>query len=381
MQINVKYIVAMIFIAMVLRSFVIFGNSTVIPTVFGLMISIFCLIFIDLKIKIKSVVFILLPVIYVLFVSILNEASIVGLVKVLSCLTILIVSHALSSKMYYMNPERCIRLLNNLSLSFIAYLLIETLIRFSYGDILSTNMKVYNVESLDGLIHQGGFYKYKLGSPFFQDSNFVGLFSLATLILVVELSRYTRKLVKLKYILLSLVVILTLSRALYVTVLVMIFYMKVLNNIDFRKLVIYLLLSFLICSIFMFSILTVFENDHSFITKFNVWSDFYNKFFEINSISFLFGHGFDVGKYIFSYNQGSSSHSMVPQLVGEIGLIGTIVYITSLYLFLRSANYGTLYFFIILLIGFSLFDPWEPMYFLVIGLITGINYKVREFRS
>ncbi|CAH6799242.1 membrane hypothetical protein [Vibrio chagasii] len=381
MQINAKYIIAMLFIAMMFRSFIFFGNSTVIPTLLGLMISISSLIFLDLKIKLKSMLFILFSIIYVLFLSIINEASIVGVTKVSSCLTILIVSHAISSKMYLMNPERCIKLLNNLSFALIFYLLVEVSIRFGYGDILSTNVKVYNVEDLDGIIHQGGFYKYKLGSPFFQDSNFVGLFSLATLILVIEISQYTRKFIKLKYILLSLVLILTLSRALYVSVLIMLLYMKILNNVDFRRLVIYLVLSFFICSVFVFSILTVFENDHSFITKFNVWSDLYNKSFEINSFIFLFGHGFDFGKYIFSYNQGSSSHSMVPQLVGEIGLIGTIVYITSLYLFLRDANYGTLYFFIILLVGFSLFDPWEPMYFLVIGLITGIKYKAREFRS
>ncbi|WP_199438216.1 hypothetical protein [Vibrio owensii] len=381
MQINAGYIVAMLFVAMVSRSFVFFGNSTVIPTLSALLISIFSLILFDLKINLKSIFLISISIIYVLFVSLVNEASIVGVVKVLSCLTILIITRAIASKLFLMNPERCLKLLNILSFGFIFYLLIEALIRINYGDILSTNVKVYNVDNLDGIIYQGGFYKYKLGSPFFQDSNFAGLFSLATLILVMELSRYTKTFIKLKYALLTLIIVITLSRALYVSVLVMLLYVKFLDDIAFRKLIIYLIISLFISYISIFAILTIFQHDHSFMTKFKVWGDLYNKSFEIDVFSLLFGHGFDIGKYIFSYNQGSSSHSMIPQLIGEIGLIGTIAYIILLYIYLRRANYGALYFSIILLIGFSLFDPWEPMYFLVIGLITGLNYKVREFRS
>ena len=67
----------------------------------------------------------------------------------------------------------------------------------------------------------------------------------------------------------------------------------------------------------------------------------------------------NAGAYLYSYEEGAYAHAVLPMLMGQVGLIGLVVYIVFFILYGRlvARNYLIIYF-PIFLIGLSYLHPF-----------------------
>ena len=78
----------------------------------------------------------------------------------------------------------------------------------------------------------------------------------------------------------------------------------------------------------------------------------------------LFGYGLLDGGYAISYQEGKYAHALVPVLLGQIGIIGLLVYLISFTIMcFKSGTHGIVLLFSFLITGISLVDPWQIIYF------------------
>lgn len=268
---------------------------------------------------------------------------------------------------------------------------IQTLVKFIIGLVLTvvsleTSLRYLmptldlNSESTDYLIEiytgaQQGlsldtFYFFKMSSVMFFDSNYVGAFLLIffALHLFVDYRSYLRR--NLVSAIFLLLIFFTLSRAaIFVIGLWLAF--NFWNSRSFVPKWVFVI----ICV--MASILTLFiiqDNvaftDGSFITKIQILEGL-SGFFEQDFPTALFGIGYEVGGYLYSYMSGGYAHIHLAILLGELGLIGTLIYFAYWYFIGIQSGSKVLYIFIpFFIVGLSLADPWEVGYFWASAIIA-----------
>lgn len=253
---------------------------------------------------------------------------------------------------------------------------LETILRYTMPtlDLNSENsdylIKVY-AGSQEGLSFDT-FYFFKVSSIMFFDSNYVGAFLLIFFALN-QLVDYSspRKKNLITFILVGLI-FLTLSRAAILMTFVWLIF-NIWNSRTFiSKWVFALLCVGLSLIVLIFIQDQIVFTDGSFLTKLQILEGL-SGFFEQDLMTSLFGLGYEVGGYLYSYMSGGYAHIHVAILLGELGLIGTLVYLSYWYFMGVQSGPKVLYLFIpFLIIGFSLADPWEVGYFWASALISKI---------
>jgi hypothetical protein len=110
-------------------------------------------------------------------------------------------------------------------------------------------------------------------------------------------------------------------------------------------------------------------SDGSFSTKLQIL-DGLSGFFDQKMEVALIGLGYEIGGYLYSYTSGGYAHIHLAILLGELGLIGTLVYFGYWCMIGVLQGPKILYIFLpFLIVGFSLADPWEISYFWACGLL------------
>lgn len=268
---------------------------------------------------------------------------------------------------------------------------IQLLVKFVIGLVLTvvsleTSLRYLmptldlNSESTDYLIEiytgaQQGlsletFYFFKMSSIMFFDSNYVGAFLLIffALHLFVDYKSALRK--NLVSGIFLLLIFFTLSRAaIFITALWLVF--NYWNSRSFMPKWVFAILC-VMASILTFFIIqdNVAVTDGSFITKIQILEGL-TGFFEQDLTTALFGLGYEVGGYLYSYMSGGYAHIHLAILLGELGLIGTLVYFAYWYFIGIQSGSKVLYLFVpFFIVGLSLADPWELGYFWASAMIA-----------
>ena len=335
------------------------------------------------KFKLQVYIGIVAVTISILFLSLFQDGDITGPIKVLSCLTAFFLMKRLTKEVSLFPPLLFKRIFKNLIWFVVVYLVVEVILRIFYGhlfyDASLINSLDYGIQDLYSLGFFP-FYSYKDGSPFFTDSNFTGLFIFIWFIVFVHFKEviFSKKIAYFLTFLFLVLAFLTFSRTLYAAILLVYIGFMLLGRLTkFWAMAIYVVVG-LIMGWFLLYFGSFLADDASLQTKFGIWGSLINNFIEVDLFNQLFGFGLIEGKYVFSYEFGKSSHALIPQLFGDIGIIGTLIYCSLLFLIFAKVEKGFLYFMAIMLMGSSLFDPWDPVYFAAMGILSAVP-NIKKF--
>jgi hypothetical protein len=305
---------------------------------------------------------------YIFFVSIFADVSLVGFFKVSACFCAYILGrNLLKSKSEFFHDALPFLFKIN-----IAFLFFEALSRYAWGRLVVDSSRSFTaLTDVDSFLG-GAFYQFKVGSFFFGDSNFASLHAFFLLILLVSTSQ-SKIYFKSYFVFLILLIFSTLSRS---VISLSLFYS--LFSLDYfscnsflRFLRLSLLVVFSLVFIAFFANL-YFSGDFSLLTKFDVLHNFFTSSVSVRDL--LFGIGFDKGIYLYGFGPGLSSHSLIPSLAGTVGIVGLSLYFFYLFACCSGFRPSALGSFVILFIlGFSLFDPFEPLFFFVSGISAAFN--------
>ncbi|WP_318460552.1 hypothetical protein [Photobacterium leiognathi] len=275
--------------------------------------------------------------------------------------------YLLAEQIRYLSFEKISKLISTSATLAILVLSVELLIR-----ILTTS----NVIS----VLLGNFYELKVNSPFFSDTNAVGLFALSYFIVIYFYKDLTKD--KIKYnIMLSLLfifILTSLSRAAIITAIFLVLYKFYLKCNSKLKLILNFFL--FLCFFVSLHILVKFVGDDgSGATKLLIIESVINKYDQINLINLLFGFGITDGSYIYSYQEGEYSHLLITMLLGHVGVIGLFLYfIFFIYIALISKGrtlFASLPFFVV---GLSYLHPFLESIFFSHGVIMGVYLKLKN---
>lgn len=253
----------------------------------------------------------------------------------------------------------------------------ETIVRFLYPTLdLNSENTDYLISIYSGAqegLSFDTFYFFKMSSIMFFDSNYVGSFLLVFLSLN-TIVKYDSKTIKiLSFVAIYVLIFLTLSRAaIFTSSLLFLLWMFLKLPLRYKP----FFLSFLgfvtlIGFIAYGTNLTI--SDGSLLTKFEIFNSL-SRFFNQDIFISLFGMGYEIGGYLYSYMSGGYAHVHLAILLGEIGLLGILIYLGYWAWIYKHIGMKMLLVFIpFFIVGFSLADPWEISYFWSCGLL----YKVR----
>ena len=354
------------------------GSATLIPAIGSILIFLFYG-----KFNLRLYISLLTVSISMLILALFQSEDITGLIKVLSCFMAFFLMKRLSKEVSLYPQKTFNSTFRRLIWLVVAYLSLEAILRMFYGHLFYDASLANSLDyEMQDLFRLGIFYRYKNGSPFFTDSNFAGIFLFVWFLVFIHFKEaiFLKKHGFILSFLFFTLAIFTFSRALYATVILVYFGFKLFDKLDkFRTLPIFLVIG-LIIVVFWPLLDSIATSDGSLQTKLFIWQSLIANFMKFDLFSQLFGFGLIEGKYVFSYEVGKTAHALIPQLVGDIGLIGSIIYLSILALvFLRVKN-GLLYFVAIMLIGASLFDPWDPVFFAIMGIFSAVP-NVNKIRN
>jgi len=345
------------------------GSASLIPSIGTIAIFLFYR-----KIHLWGYLSLLAASIFMALLTLVQNTDLTGFIKVPSCLLAFFLMKSLIESVLVSHPKMFNRILKQLIWFVVAYLALEVILRIFYGDLFYIDGKINTLQyDVQGFFSLGIFYTFKDGSPFFTDSNFTGIF-LFLWFIVFSHFKYAIFSKKSAFLLNSIFTTLTLftfSRTAYFCVFVVYFGSKLSHHANtFLRRLIY---GFISLSILVFLYLS-FDfgavDDGSLQTKFGIWASLIDNFMKIDVFNQLFGFGLTEGKFVYSYEYGKTSHALIPQLFGDIGLIGTLIYVSFLFLVLARVEKGLLYLVAIFLMGASLFDPWDPVMFAAMGILS-----------
>lgn len=213
------------------------------------------------------------------------------------------------------------------------------------------------------------FYRYKLSSISFFDSNYVGIFCFYCLVLLMYLDN-EKKHVFLCVVLFTLI-LLSLSRASIVMSVISLSILLFWNSSVWKKcLIIFVVLSLL--PIVLLPYIDLLISDSSFLSKISIMFSI-SHLIEFDTYYQLFGFGFPYGGYIYSHSEGAYAHSLYAIVLGQLGIIGLLAYLFSLLLCYISSQ-SKIYTFTIILfslgVGVSLINPWSPFLFCCLALVS-----------
>ncbi|HHQ4767844.1 TPA: O-antigen ligase family protein [Aeromonas veronii] len=230
---------------------------------------------------------------------------------------------------------------------FIFYLSLELFIRITIGN-----------PSL-GLLY--GFKK----SFFYFDSNFTGLVIMSFLMFFLYMKNIGMEKTKLIIFLLMILLILTVSRAAILATIIGLFVF--INHKSFRikafiSLIVYLVVFFAMCILYLFDDVNFLNIDGSFNSKFYIVSKAMELYEQLPHFSIMFGLGlgnFDKFTEIFA-------HNIFVTMFMEMGVVGTLLLLLFIALSIRISRGAASYIWLPTFVcGVSLFGVYSPYLFLI----------------
>ncbi len=241
-----------------------------------------------------------------------------------------------------------------------------------------------NIISFDLGCLATNFYNFKTDSIIFSDTNGVGMYCTIVACINYILRAFVSKS---KYLLLQTIIFLftlfTLSRSAIVSVTVLyvmafsrLVFIDYLNRKSRRVFICLAMVALILSSYFVFEmILESISLDDSGATKIMI---FHSLFSEIgyNLISDLFGYGYSLGGYVYSYENNAYGHAAIPLLVGQIGILGFLIYaILTITPIIYNRDYKVV-FFAIFILSLSYIEPLYETLFILLGI--SINPNIRN---
>ncbi|EGU33630.1 hypothetical protein VIBRN418_00841 [Vibrio sp. N418] len=272
----------------------------------------------------------------------------------------------------------------------IVLLSVECYLRFSHPDMFLNESQYERFTSMMAGDNSELFlYKYKFSSLMYVDSNYTGNYAL--LLFVFSLITFRNVVINNKkrfsiLLIYTFFIYMSLSRAAIITQLVisLLYIFCYVFNSKVRILVLNLILLLIITALsYVFvvsdSVNNLLVTDKSFLSKIEslfLWT----KMYDLKLINSLFGFGSNIGSYVYSLIPGYMyAHLMIYILLGEFGVIGLFLY----FLFwsvICKANPSVFFIFIsMFIVGLSLVQPWDPIYFFVAGLMMKETYNKFKF--
>lgn len=245
---------------------------------------------------------------------------------------------------------------------------IDALVRFRYFDLT---------------YFMGNFYRYKLYSVFFFDTNALGLYGLLYFGFFLFLLRFYRirsRFYSISLIFLYIFCILSFSRSVILALHLLLVYHLIHRIGRFAKLSLAFLLVTTI-GVLSASIVEYVSNDGSGLSKILIYSDVLEKFENLSFRAVLFGHGINAGNYTFSYKQDHYAHALGPMLLGQFGILGVTGYLFYFWFLGKKVAFSNLYLVIpVFIAGLSYLHPFYETIFLVNGAIVGVrlNNSIHE---
>nr|AXL04960.1 hypothetical protein [Aeromonas hydrophila] len=255
--------------------------------------------------------------------------------------------------------------INSLSLVVLTILAIELFIRSG------TVSSIADIER--------NFYLFKMHSPFFFDSNALALYIMLYLVIFFYYNyiylENTSIYIGLVVFLLFIFVLLTFSRSAIIGTMSLFFVYKYVASSRFTRLCLFASIVFCFF-LFIPYVVDLVHTDGSGSTKLSVWSNLPNIMDSYSSYNLLWGFGINDGNFAYSYEPGEYSHVLIPMLLGQVGLIGMIVYVS--YFFIVLSHIGKNYLLLIIpvfLVGLSYLHPFLETIFFASAFLYGMHIK------
>lgn len=240
-----------------------------------------------------------------------------------------------------------------LSVEFYVRIFNPTLLNLN--DFILNKVKNSNIENLG----VDNFYSFKFASIMFGDSNFIPLFLMPLFVLFL-IKKNKDKYDFIILFLISFFVVFSFSRAGIASLIVVVVVVSYLSTKKTVNLVFKSIFYFIVCLFVFISVYSIVLHDASFITKIKIFDDLSTVFNKSITVA-LFGFGPGVGGFEYSYEVGLYAHTLLAILLGEVGIIGIIIYL-SIYLFIVLKNkYNIVFMIPLFTLGLSYYEPWEAL--------------------
>jgi hypothetical protein len=224
------------------------------------------------------------------------------------------------------------------------------------------------------------FYIYKFSSLMYPDSNFVAIQIICLLFFMKEYSLLIKSKMHIQLILCWILLFASFSRsAIFSAVFCWILFY---SSRFIKSSVIFVA----ICSLIYMGVDIVLESDGSLLTKFEIFTDFYDYlFYRLDGVStFFWGSGFNSSSE--KLMVGRSAHSLLLTLLIELGLIVTVLYFSIIFVLCMQYK-RSMYIFLPLFISSFAFSPINIPYFFVYlvlliflrnGVIEGVSNSLHR---
>lgn len=246
----------------------------------------------------------------------------------------------------------------------IGLLIVECVWRLSHPMFIDPNNPKFNVFKKPELL----IYAYKFRSIMYVDSNFVGVFVLCLYFLCSYLNK-KRKYIKYLKIILFILAVLSLSRAVIVTIIFYELLFLLIKKYGVLRVIIFFsvfILGFLI------SVLYYFKDDASFMTKFNIISITFDYLEKADLKNILLGVGMANAKDYLNIG----SHNLFVTIFLDSGLLGFIFYLLMLIQIVIKTNYKALYVVLPFILAGMSFSPHAvPYFYCILGFIYTFEKK------
>lgn len=243
----------------------------------------------------------------------------------------------------------------------------------------------YNRASNFGIsidILSGNFHAFKNESLIFKDTNGVGFYALVVFAVNILLSSVvSKKIWFITQFIIAFFIVSTISRAAILSLslcVIAYLYIMLTNRLKgTSKLSINILIFLLIIPIFIQILIDFYvfmQSDGSGASKLMIFDQLALKFGN-DIFKDFFGRGLIIGGSYYSFEEGAYAHAVIPLLMGQIGVIGLIIY-GFIVLYPLMVNFRYIYVFILFFtISFSYLEPFFEMLFLVVGLSLNDGMK------
>ena len=240
--------------------------------------------------------------------------------------------------------------------------------------ILETYLRISSADSLVETF-QRNFYGLKVDSPFFADSNAAGIYYLVSLVLLFGMDAFRKRIVNLNSLMISVLIILTLSRAAILAMVVMYILKWFFARGSATKIITFVVGSMLVLASIPL-LYNMVADDGSGYTKIMAYTVFFTKITNgsVDLIDILLGVGINEGSLLYGYDVGKFSHALVPMVVGQVGILGAFCYFSFFFVLLFYAFKPVLFLFLAMFIsGLSYLHPFYEYIFVAAGILFAFN--------
>ncbi|MFM2606135.1 hypothetical protein AAFX30_00570 [Vibrio chagasii] len=339
-------------------------NSRVIPMILGTLLSMTYLLGYLRKVELSNKQLILF---FTLFfhsvIYLINSFEVESFIRVINCAFICLVT-----SVFFNSRDKNKLIVYTLVVAWL-FLFLELVMRMP-----SLN-PVYIFNTVSSNLHI-----LKFGTPFFSDSNGVGIFALCIYILC-DLTYKENKFMR--YFFLSsfiLFTLLTISRS-CILGLVLYIVISILKNYSRISVRVWIFVCFLISTLLLIpTIVDILSIDNSSNDRLLVFIDLFNRIGSDGYFKLLFGYGETIGKTFFTFREGHYAHAFIPLVLGQSGLVSFISFL-FLAVLVSYKNEDVFYYLIIIsIIGLIFLPPYFEIVYYVLSILLSVEFNKNKER-